>query len=115
MGVALPDLAAGHRHDDIGQAGDRGPMASQGLSAPLAPAITPAGTTEDRHRNPRFDPPYEQGQPVVGGAPHPRGIAQAWHKDQPSHGWKMDAVAAQGPLPDLAEFSTQPPARPCGD
>jgi len=23
------------------------------------PAITPAGTTEDRHRNPRFDPPYE--------------------------------------------------------
>ena len=78
-------------------------------------AITPAGTTEDRHRNPRFDPPYEQGQPVVGGAPHPRGIAQAWHKDQPSHGWKMDAVAAQGPFPDLAELSTQPPARPCGD
>ena len=87
----------------------------QGLSAPLAPAIMPAGTTEDRHRNPRFDPPYEQGQPVVGGAPHPRGIAQAWHQDQPSHGWKMDAVEAQGPLPDLAELSTQPPARPCGD
>src|SRR5437879_3560446 len=41
-------------------------MASQGPSAPLAPAIMPAGTTEDRHRNPRFDPPYEQGQPVVG-------------------------------------------------
>jgi hypothetical protein len=28
VGVALPDLAAGHRRDDIGQAGDRGPMAS---------------------------------------------------------------------------------------
>jgi hypothetical protein len=33
--VALPDLAAGHRRDDIGQAGDRGPMASQGLPPPL--------------------------------------------------------------------------------
>jgi hypothetical protein len=29
VGLAVPDLAAGHRRDDIG--GDRGPMASQGL------------------------------------------------------------------------------------
>ena len=28
LGVALPDLAAGHRRDGIGQAGNRGPMAS---------------------------------------------------------------------------------------
>jgi hypothetical protein len=45
-------LAAGHRRDDIGQAGDGGPMASQGLPAFLALAITPSGTTQDRHRNP---------------------------------------------------------------
>src|SRR5262252_5271238 len=31
-----------------------------------------AGTTHDRHRNPCFDPPNEQGQPVVGGSPQPR-------------------------------------------
>jgi hypothetical protein len=34
---------------------------------------------------------------------------------QPSHGWKMDGVASEGPLPDLAELSAQPPARHCGD
>ena len=28
MGVALPDLAAGHRRDGVGQAGNRGPMAA---------------------------------------------------------------------------------------
>ena len=37
-----------------------------GLPPPLALAITPAGTTHDRHRNPCFDPPYEKGQPVHG-------------------------------------------------
>ena len=35
VGVALPDLAAGHRRDGIGQTGNRGPMASQGLAALL--------------------------------------------------------------------------------
>jgi hypothetical protein len=48
-------------------------------------------------------------------APHPRGTAQAWHQGQPSHGWTMDAVAAQGPLPDLAELPAKPPARHYGD
>jgi hypothetical protein len=52
VGVALPDLAAGHRRDDIGQAGNRGAMASQGLPPPLALAITPSWTTQDRHRHP---------------------------------------------------------------
>jgi hypothetical protein len=50
--VALPDLTAGHRRDGIGQAGNRDPMASQGLPALSAVAITPSGTTQDRHRNP---------------------------------------------------------------
>src|SRR5204863_2856061 len=53
------NLAAGHRRDDIGQAGDRGPMASQWLPPALALALTPSGTTQGRHRNPCFDPPYE--------------------------------------------------------
>ena len=88
-------------------------MASQGLSAPLAPAITPAGTTEDRHRNPRFDPPYEQGQPVVG-APRIHGellklgikISQAtvgrwmpWRPRVPSPTWRS---FLRNHLPDLA-------------
>jgi hypothetical protein len=33
-------------------------MASQRLPVSLALAITPSGTTQDRHRNPGFDPPY---------------------------------------------------------
>ena len=33
---------------------------------------------------------------------HPRGTAQARHRDQPGHSWTVDAVASQGPLPDLA-------------
>jgi hypothetical protein len=32
-------------------------MASQRLPVSLALAITPSGTTQDRHRNPCFDPP----------------------------------------------------------
>src|SRR5262245_14115781 len=48
--------------------------------------------------------------PLWGAPPHPWGTAQAWHQDQPSHSWKMDAVVAQGSLPDLAELSAQPPA-----
>src|SRR5882757_4701361 len=48
VGVALPDLAAGHRRDGIGQAGNRGPMASHGLPAFLALAIMPSGTTQKR-------------------------------------------------------------------
>ena len=35
--------------------------------------------------------------------------------DQPSHSWALDAVASQGPLPDLADLPAQPPARHCGD
>jgi hypothetical protein len=34
-------------------------MASQGLSHPLATAITPFWTIQDECRNPRFDPPDE--------------------------------------------------------
>jgi putative transposase len=49
------------------------------------------------------------------GAAHPRGTAQARHRHQPSHGWTVDAVASQGPLPDLAELSAQSPAGNCGD
>jgi hypothetical protein len=45
-------LATGHRRDGLGQAGNCGPMASQGLPALLALAITPSGTTQDRPRNP---------------------------------------------------------------
>jgi putative transposase len=41
-------------------------MASQRLPVSLALAITPSGTTQDRHRNPCFDPPHEQGQPLWG-------------------------------------------------
>jgi hypothetical protein len=37
-------LAAGHRRDGIGQAGDRDPMASQGLPALLAVAIVVIGS-----------------------------------------------------------------------
>ena len=52
---------------------------------------------------------------LVGCAPHPRGTTQARYRDQPSHSWALDAVASQGPLPDLADLPAQPPARPCGD
>ena len=35
----------------------------------------------------------------MGAAPHPPGTAQARHQ---GHGWAVDAVASQSPLPDLA-------------
>jgi hypothetical protein len=38
--------------DDIGQAGNRCPMASQRVPAALALAITPSGTTQHRNRDP---------------------------------------------------------------
>src|SRR5229473_5896699 len=52
MGVALPDLAPGHRRDGTGQARNRGRVASQGLPVLLALAITSSGTTQDQSRNP---------------------------------------------------------------
>jgi putative transposase len=53
--------------------------------------------------------------PLWGGAPHPRRTAQARHQDQSGHSWAPNALAPQGPLPDLAELPAQPPARHCGD
>src|SRR5882762_854125 len=52
LGVALPDLAAGPQRHGAGEAGNRGPEASQRLSALLAVAITPSGTAQDELRNP---------------------------------------------------------------
>ena len=40
MGVALPDLAPGHRRDGTGQARNRRRVASQGLPVLLALALT---------------------------------------------------------------------------
>ncbi len=37
--------------DGIGQADNRGPMASQGFASLLAVAITPSRTTQNKHRN----------------------------------------------------------------
>jgi hypothetical protein len=47
MGVALSDLAPGHRRDGAGQAGNRRRVASQGLPVLLAMAITWSGTAQD--------------------------------------------------------------------
>ena len=102
MGVALPVLAAGHRRDDVGEASHRGPMASQGLPALLAVAITPSGTTQDWHRSPCFDPPNGTANPLWG-APRIHGellklgikISQAtvgrwmpWRPKVPSPTWR---------------------------
>src|ERR1700730_2210411 len=52
LGVALPALAAGLERHGAGQARNRDPMASQGLPAPLAVAITASGAGQDVHRDP---------------------------------------------------------------
>ena len=52
LGVALPGLAAGLERHGAGQARNRDPVASQGLPAPLAVAITASGTAQDEHRDP---------------------------------------------------------------
>jgi hypothetical protein len=36
----------------------------KGLPPALALAITPSGTTQDRHRNPCFDPPMSRANPL---------------------------------------------------
>jgi hypothetical protein len=43
----------------------------------LAVAITPSGTAQDEHRDPRSDRPDEHRQPAVERAPHPRRTTQA--------------------------------------
>jgi hypothetical protein len=52
MGVALPDLAQGHRRDGAGQARNRRRVASQGLPVQLAMAITWSGTAQDQRGHP---------------------------------------------------------------
>jgi hypothetical protein len=58
MGVAISGLAAGLARDGVGEAGNRGPVASQGLSALLAVAIkiAPDWSAEDEHRDSATDP-----------------------------------------------------------
>jgi hypothetical protein len=79
MGVAISGLAAGLARDGVGEAGNRGPVASQGLSALLAVAIKIVSdwSAEDEHRDPAADPPDEHGQSNLGGASHSRRIAHA--------------------------------------
>ena len=102
MGVAISDLAAGLARD--GEAGNRGPVASQGLSALLAVAIkiAPDWSAEDEHRDPPTDPPDEHFQPHLG-APRIHGellmlgieVSQAtvgrympWRPKVPSPTWR---------------------------
>jgi hypothetical protein len=79
MGVAISDLAAGLARDGAGEAGNRGPGASQGLPALLAVAIkiAPDCSAEDEPRDPATDPPDEHGQPHLGGSSHSRRTAYA--------------------------------------
>ena len=50
------------------------------------------------------------------GAPRIHGeLLKLGHQDQPGHGRAVDALASQGPVPDLAELSAQPPAGNCGN
>ena len=79
MDVVISDLAAGLARDGAGEAGDRGPVASQGLPALLAVAIkiAPDWPAKDEHRDSATDPPDEHGQPNLGGASHSRRTAHA--------------------------------------
>jgi len=54
-GLAVPDLAAGHRRDDICQPATMVQWHRKGLPPALALAITPSGTTQDRQEIPCFD------------------------------------------------------------
>ena len=101
VGVALPDLAASHRCDSIGQAGNRCRMASQRVPAPLALAITPPRATQDRNKIRDLIRRMSRANPLWG-APRIDGELQARHRDQSNHSWALDAVASQDPLPDLA-------------
>jgi putative transposase len=49
------------------------------------------------------------------GAPRIHGELLKRHQHQPGHGRAVDALASQGPVPDLAELSAQPPAGNCGN
>jgi hypothetical protein len=46
--------------------------------------------------------------PLWGAPMHPRRTAQGRHRHQSGHGRPVDVMAAQGPLPNLAEFSALP-------
>src|SRR4051794_22373857 len=52
LGVALSNLATGHRRYGPGQTRNRGRMASQGLPALLALALRGSGAAEDQPRHP---------------------------------------------------------------
>ena len=64
------------RRNGIGQTSNRNPVASQGLPALLAAAITPPGTAQEGYSDPRSDPPNEHGQSALGCTKHPRRTAQ---------------------------------------
>ena len=104
VGLALPSAAAGPRNLGTRQTSDCGQVASQRLSDLLAMAITRSGTAQDERRNTRSDPSNEPRQPALGRTSYPRRAAQARHRGQSSHRWKVSASVPEGSLPNLAQL-----------
>ena len=108
VGLALPSAAAGPRNLGTRQTGDCGQVASQRLSDLLAMAITLSRTAQDEGRNTQPDPSNEPRQPALGRTSRPRRTAQARHRRQSGHRWKVSASAPEDSLPDLAQLFTEP-------
>ena len=108
VGLALPSAAAGPRNLGTRQTGDCGQVASKRLSDLLAMAVTLSRTAQDERRNTRPDPSNEPRQPALGRTSRPRRTAQARHRGQSGHRWKVSASAPEGSLPDLAQLFAEP-------
>ena len=101
VGLALPSAAAGPRNLGTRQTGDCGQVASQRLSDLLAMAITLSRTAQDEGRNTQPDPSNEPRQPALGRTSRPRRTAQARHRRQSGHRWKVSASGARRLPPRL--------------
>jgi hypothetical protein len=87
--------------NSVGQAGDRRPMVASGLPPVLALALK-IGTAVSGSRYSQADSADERRQPALGCAPDSRRIAQARHRDQPSHGCQVSGAKARDAFADLA-------------
>jgi hypothetical protein len=63
--------------------------------------------TEGSGGDPSVDPGHEHGQPPLGRAPHPRRVAQAWHRCRPDERCKVHDQKKERAITRLEDLSLQ--------
>ena len=106
--LALSPVSLGVERCDDCPAGDRHPMASDGVPAVLAVEVALSGwAAKSSVGDPAADPGDEPGQPAVGCTAHPWRTAQARHRGRAVDGRQVHGEEWARAAADLEDLSAQ--------